>query len=359
MPSYRPATSTYPASLALRQLDHPRVRQRRAGRRQVKRRASPRHPLRAAPPAPRESPAPAAPPASPCPVRRRTAGRRRSGGCPSRNRADSTSRAATSPRSCARPVTPNAAACATISGNSVTTSIRMPAATRARIHADPLVIRSASRRRSAGRRRSTRVDVRGDVRNQPLRRPLVRRRAAPDARRSPARPPPVRALRPADSPRRDRRGRPSTPRRPRRARAPARGTPTSPPAARRPLRVSTSPAKRATSGTCASLRLDVDVAPRSPGRPADRTTRDARAASPGPAVDGGTLSHPCTPYGAAIRPITTTIASARRRTRQVRWGARRRGRRRGVRGFAAWQRRRADEPRDRVGQLARRAPASR
>ena len=122
------------------------MRQRRARRRQVKRPRRRARPPRAAPPAPPRAPAPAAPPASPFPARRRTAGRRRSGGCPSRNRADSTRRAATARARSARPVTPNVAACSTISGNSVTTSIRM---LRRRAVTGLLVVRAPSRRRSA------------------------------------------------------------------------------------------------------------------------------------------------------------------------------------------------------------------
>ena len=121
-----PATSTQPGRLAVRrELGDPPMRQRHARRRQVerpRRRASFRSLRR---PRRRRAPPRAAPPASPSPARRRTAGRRRCDACPSRNRADSRRRDCHSPRCSARPVTPNRAACSTISGNSVTTSIRI------------------------------------------------------------------------------------------------------------------------------------------------------------------------------------------------------------------------------------------
>ena len=143
------------ASRLRRQLDHPRVRQRLAGRRQVNHARVAAHALRALRRfARRDAPAPAAPPASPSPARRRTADRRRSGAVR---------------REIARiphPEPPQPALAAhvrsrrtarrllTISGNSVTTSIRTALSI-------PLsVIRLASRRRSCRPATSTAVDVR-------------------------------------------------------------------------------------------------------------------------------------------------------------------------------------------------------
>ena len=152
-----------------------------------------------------------------------------------------------------------------------------------------------------------RVHVRLDERNEPatsLRRP---RPATRDARRSPALPRPSRAARLADSRPRGRRGRPSrfrccrrpaarcAPRRHRRPRTPLR------------LRDSSSPETR-TINVLPCERPSSSVhrrhSPRSPRGRSHHSPYDSSVSSS--AVWGAILSHPFTPYGARMRPMTTT-----------------------------------------------------